>query len=241
MLALFHGRCSYQPGVIFLEKDTSMMRHPLFSAEQSTRMLGKLLLALFLSLMASLTSTGLVDAAEPAAEGQAAAPAATESVQTLNLSECLALAGQRQPRLAAQRASLAAAEDGKRALDALALAALIDHEIPVRRRQAALGVNAAAAALDQTEREVAYAVTRSYFTVLYAREQERVAQGVVDRLTAIQKSAQDAVKIGAADTTTADVNRTLVYVRLAEGRRVQAAQGGEACPGRSEGSAWIGA
>ena len=44
----------------------------------------------------------------------------------LSLAECIHLALERQPRIAAQRASLAAAEDGSRALEGLKFAALID-------------------------------------------------------------------------------------------------------------------
>src|SRR5205807_9996312 len=71
------------------------------------------------------------------------------------------------------------------------------------------------------------AVTRTYFTVVYARHQERVARSVVDRLSAIQKAAQEAVNAGAANATTADVQRTTVYRGLAETRRIQATQGAQ--------------
>jgi outer membrane protein TolC len=139
--------------------------------------------------------------------------------------ECLKLAYQRQPRLAAQRGSLVAAEDGLRALDALRMPAVIARELPIRRRQAALGVTAAAAALDQAERETVYAVTRSYFTVLYARQQERVARGVVERLRATSDFAARMLQAGAREVTQDDVDRTAVYLNLAETKRLQAAEG----------------
>jgi outer membrane protein TolC len=148
-----------------------------------------------------------------------------ESLGTPTLAECLALAVQRQPRVAALRASLAAAEDGRRALEALCIPTILDREIPVRRQQAALGVTAAAAALDQAERETVYAVTRTYVTVLYAREQERVAKSVVGRLSAAHNAAQLAVDSGSKEVTTADVNRTIVYLRLARAQQTKAAQG----------------
>jgi outer membrane protein TolC len=144
---------------------------------------------------------------------------------TLNLAQCVSLAGQRQPRLAAHRASLAAAEDGYRALLTLGPLASLDKEVPIRSQQAALGIRAAAAGLDDTEREVVYAVTRSYLTVLYARQQERLARRVVERLTATRKTAQDMLRSGARDVTAGDVNRTSVYMHLAETRRIQATQG----------------
>jgi outer membrane protein TolC len=70
-----------------------------------------------------------------------------------------------------------------------------------------------------------YAVTRTYFTVLYAREQERVTRSVVERLSATHEAAQRALKAGARDVTDADVKRTLVYLRLAQTKQVQASEG----------------
>jgi outer membrane protein TolC len=143
----------------------------------------------------------------------------------LTLADCIHTTLQRQPRIAAERANLAAAEDGKRALDELRLPAIVDREIPVRRRQAALGVTAAAAGIDLAEGEAVYAATRAYFTVLYAREQDRIAQSVVDRLSALHEAAQEKLKAGDKDITAADVNRALVYLRQAQARRIQASQG----------------
>jgi outer membrane protein TolC len=151
-------------------------------------------------------------------------PAAAHAL-TLDLAECLHQALERHPRIAAGRASVAAAEDGLRALDALRMPECLAPELAVRRRQAALGVTAAAAALAQTEHEVAYGVTRTYFTVLYAREQERLARGVVERLSTTRDAAQRMLKAGAKEVTDADVNRTSVYVGLAQARRTQASQG----------------
>jgi outer membrane protein TolC len=143
----------------------------------------------------------------------------------LNLAESLKLAMQRQPRLAAHRASLVAAEDGCRALDNLHIPTCLLPEVAIRRRQASLGVAAASAAVDQAEREAVYAVTRTYVTVLFAREQERVTRAIVARLGATRDAAQRAVDAGARDITGADVSRALVYLRLAEAKQVQASQG----------------
>src|SRR5262249_51182526 len=115
--------------------------------------------------------------------------------------------------------------DGKRALDLLRVPPLFSPDLPVRRRQAALGVTAAAAGVDEAERESVYAVTRAYFTVIYAREQERLARSVVDRLSAIEKAARDQVNAGAANVTTSDVQRTTVYLRLAGTGQIQASKG----------------
>jgi outer membrane protein TolC len=137
----------------------------------------------------------------------------------------LNLALQHQPRIAAARASLAAAEDGKRALDSLHIPTIIDPELPIRRKQACLGVSAAAAALEQAEHDAVYAVTRNFYTVIFAREQERVARSVVDRLSAINEVARGQLQSGARDITTTDVNRTTVYLRLALTQQHKATSG----------------
>ncbi len=182
---------------------------------------GGSLLALLFVLLAHRTGR----AADPLDLILPASPGGPVAVNKLTLSDCLHLALERQPRLAAQRASLASSEDGKAALDALRLLAAFDAEIPIRRKQAGLGVSAAVAGLDRAEREVVYAVTRTYFTVLYAREQERVAQSVVERLSAIHDTARRQLEGGARDVTSVDVNRSAVYLRLAETKRTQATQG----------------
>jgi outer membrane protein TolC len=161
----------------------------------------------------------------PEGAGRPAQPTPAAPALVLNLAECLELAHQRQPRIAAQRASLAAAEDGKRSLDALHVPGPLAPDLPIRRRQAACGVTAAAAALDRAERATVYAVTRTYFTVLYAREQERIARGVVERLSATHDAAKQGLEEGVRNVTDADVKRAAVYLRLARAKRVQAAQG----------------
>src|SRR6202040_1973598 len=146
-------------------------------------------------------------------------------VYTLDLAECLRLASQRQPRIAAQRASLAAAEEGFRALDNIPIPAVLSPDLVIRRRQASLGVGAAGAAVDQADRETAYGVTRTYFTVLFAREQERVLRAIVDRVSATREAAQRSLDGGARDVSDSDVKRALVYQRLAEAKLIEANQG----------------
>jgi outer membrane protein TolC len=70
-------------------------------------------------------------------------------------------------------------------------------------------------------------VSRTYLTVVLAREQERVARSAVERLNAIMEAAQKALDAGVRDATAADVQRSLVYLRLAEAKRIQATQGVE--------------
>ncbi|MBI1918460.1 MAG: TolC family protein [Planctomycetes bacterium] len=203
-----------------------------FEIGSPARRVGKRVRSLLRSLAVPLVAAGLAGAAQAqtahkfaSIQDHAAPPACVVIEVTFTLPESLHLALQRHPRLAAQQASLASAQDASRALDALKIPTLLDRELPVRRQQAALGVTAASAGLERVEQDTVYAVTRTWFTVLYAREQERVARGVVDRLSATYDAAQKQLKAGARDVTATDVNRTLVYLRLAETRQVQAAEG----------------
>lgn len=169
--------------------------------------------------------------AAPTQRSSAAEPAGPKLVAQaplmLTLEDCLRTAYVRQPALVAQRSSLAASEDGRRALLALHVPTVLVPELPIRRAQADLGVNASAAALLQVEYESFYAVVRCYFTVLYAREQERVAHNIVERLTAVGDAAKQMLDGGARDVTTSDVDKLSIYLDLAETRRIQAANGVE--------------
>jgi hypothetical protein len=173
------------------------------------------------TLHAVWLTLAVVVISQPVAQAQSTAPAPG----AYGLPECLQLAMQRQPRLAVHRASLAAAEDAARALDQLRMAALVDPEIPVRRRQACIGITAAAAGLQQAERDTAYAVTTAYFAMLYAVEQEALLCNIVDRLGATVDLAQKQLDGGNKDVTKADVNRAKVYLKWASSKRIEATQG----------------
>jgi outer membrane protein TolC len=152
---------------------------------------------------------------------QTVAPAAP----LLTLPDAIRTALERQPRIAAERASLAAAEDSKRALDDLRLAGLVERDLPTRRRQAELGIAAAAAGVDVAERDTTYAVIRTYYGVLFAREQERLTRSVVERLSTLHEAAEKMLKEGARDVTAASVKQITVYLGLARVRQAQAIEG----------------
>jgi outer membrane protein TolC len=160
-------------------------------------------------------------AAEPIVPAQAAAAPAL-----LDLQQCLQLSQQRHPRIAATRASQAAAQSGQQALESLKVPTVLEPELPIRRRQAAVGQTAAEARVEAARWQEAYAVTRLYYEVLYAREQERVAGQIVRRLANVQTLIQKAVASGASRTLTEnDVNNALAYLRLAEVKQIQARAG----------------
>jgi outer membrane protein TolC len=150
---------------------------------------------------------------------------AADQVLSLNLAECLHMALERQPALAAHRASLAAAEAGSRGLNDLHIPTFLARELPIRRKQASLGVVVASAGLDQGERETIYAVTRTYHSEIFATEQLKLAKQIVDRFKAIKGAAEAQVKGGSRDVTSSSVDKIVVYQRLAELRVKEAERG----------------
>jgi outer membrane protein TolC len=145
----------------------------------------------------------------------------------LTLADCVAIGLARQPTIVAHRASLAAAETQVQALGNMHLAGLISREMPIRKEQAAQGVTIAAAGLDQAQRETVYAVTRNYFSVIYATKQEAVVSGLLNKLKAAQEKAALLAKAGNPDfvVTDVDVDRLAANIDLFQLRQIEAAVG----------------
>jgi outer membrane protein TolC len=177
---------------------------------------------LFLSFIVCL---GVV---APAARAQQPVTPAGPPAAPLALEDCVRIGLEQQPALNAARASLAAAEDQRRALDNLRLAALISRELPVRKQQAALGVTIAAAGVEQAEWETIYAVTRNYFAVIYATKQEAVVNDVLGKLGANREAAgklllaakeDPDIKVDKIDVDKLDVYLTQYRLKLKEAQR----------------------
>jgi outer membrane protein TolC len=171
----------------------------------------------------------LVSAAEPevVALGPETPVVAPAAAKPSTLAEFIQIAMDRQPALAAARASLAVAEGSLRDLERHRLAALVSREVPVRKKQAELGVVIATAGLNQAEWETIYAVTRNYFTVLYAREQRKLAEGVIDRLKATRDAAKGFMEnpVGKVKVTQESIDQISTYLLLAQTRKIQAQRG----------------
>jgi outer membrane protein TolC len=163
---------------------------------------------------------------EPESQLAQAQSTSSANAPALTLADCLRIARERQPALQAYRASLAAAEDGSQALQNLPrFASLCAKDLPVRKDQACLGIEIAAARLEQAERETTYAVTRTYFAILFARDQRKVANKVVTELNDALENAKRLVKGGAKKPTQNDVERTEVYLGLAQLKMEEAETG----------------
>jgi outer membrane protein TolC len=180
----------------------------------------------WISFIACLSLSTMVHAqvgtppgAMPAVEAAPAQPYAS------SLDECIAMAMSRQPALAAARASLAAAESGKRGLDSLGFFGnIVAPDLHIRKQQACLGISINAAGLQQAEWETRYAVTRTYWSVQYAQQQRNVVDSVIDKLKNAYDKAERLVKAGDPNikVTQIDVDTLKLNLEFAKAKRAEA-------------------
>lgn len=156
------------------------------------------------------------------------AAAAPAPLGPLTVADCLRIADEQQPALAAHRASLAAAQTQYQGLKRLHPPPFVARDLPIRRQQACMGVTIAKAGLDQAWWETAYAVERTYYSVLYARQQQQVADDLVAALKFYHERVADLVKKGESrDYTTSTVDKIGLYLALAQTRQAEASRGME--------------
>jgi outer membrane protein TolC len=84
------------------------------------------------------------------------------------------------PAIAAAKASLASAIAGQQGVENLRVPTCLQPDLPFRRQQAALGVQAAEAGVRNAELHVAFGVQFAYVSYLYAKEQERLVRKSVE-------------------------------------------------------------
>jgi outer membrane protein TolC len=148
---------------------------------------------------------------------------------SLDLSACRQIAFEKQPNLAAARASLAAAQARAEALEHLRLAAIVQRDLPIRRKQAAVGVQVSQATLDQAEWDTRHDVTFTYLTAVYATEQLAVAdQGIAD-LKSVRELVVEIINdpMGRKDLSQRNVDQVDVDLLVGRGRREEALEGQE--------------
>ncbi|HVS36729.1 MAG TPA: TolC family protein [Gemmataceae bacterium] len=165
----------------------------------------------------------------PAATVTASAPVVA---QVFDLHSCREYAVEHQPAVAAARAALTAAQLKAEALDNLhGLPALLARDLPIRRQQACLGVEAAQAELNAAEWDARYSATYCYLAALYALEQQRTAQDILKKplgLDYLRDTVDTIVKNGSRKDVT-EKHKVLVrgYIALVSGRQAEADQGYE--------------
>lgn len=116
----------------------------------------------------------------PTAEGQ---EASTNTVPEYSLGECIAVAAQRQPSLKAVLASQDAVLSSQQALYHIGpVGSLLSRDLPVRKQQAGRGAIAASADVQKVYNDVVHDVTRLYYSVVYARQQELLANDIVAQI-----------------------------------------------------------
>ena len=108
-----------------------------------------------------------------------------EVLTRYTLGEALSIGHSNHPQISALRASMnAALLKGRGLSEVKRLIGFLSPDIEFREKQSDLGLKAAMAEYDQAQYEVTYAVIRCYFTVVYAREQGRVARDLVEQFEA---------------------------------------------------------
>ncbi len=176
----------------------------------------------------SVTALLALSVAVTASAQPPAGPPKAEPVR-LTLVDCLRVAMERQPTIAAARASLAARQAAHRGVMELNVPKLLAPDMPIRRKQSLRGIDAANAELYQTEYDTAYAVVRMYYTAVYARQQFEVADEVVRNLRFWQERVRDIVRNQGGDRELNEdtVARLTIYLHMAEAKQADAAIGVE--------------
>jgi outer membrane protein TolC len=142
-----------------------------------------------------------------------------------DLNACRQIALEKQPAVAAARSSLGAAVARAEAVDNLHVPAFLVRDLPIRRKQAALGVVIAQAGVTRAEGDTIYGVTFSYLSAVYAASQRQVAKDAIAALTDLNQRVKEAVKIGARDVTKDDEEKVGIRLLRAQARLEETTQG----------------
>ncbi|MHB1424663.1 MAG: TolC family protein [Gemmataceae bacterium] len=159
------------------------------------------------------------------------APPSTASNRGLTLQACREIARVNQPTIAATRAAYKAACDRVAALETLRVPNCLARDLPIRRRQANLGMTIAQGGIIQAESETLHGVTAGYLGALYAVQQLRLTkdpdQGIRRRLKDLQTLVNDLVKGKQRRDVTLPEHRDLVnsFLHTLDGRVSEAEQG----------------
>jgi outer membrane protein TolC len=145
--------------------------------------------------------------------------------QPFDLQTCRKIALEHQPAVAAARASLAAAAARAHAVENLHVPSFLARDLPIRRKQAALGVVVAEAGVARAEADALYGVTFSYLAALYAAEQRQVVDNALANLRHLREGVEAALAAGKTNVSKPDLQKVDVYLLSVRGRREEAVQG----------------
>ncbi|MBX7104009.1 MAG: hypothetical protein K1X57_08000 [Gemmataceae bacterium] len=153
----------------------------------------------------------------------AVSPAATIPVYTL--ADCVRIGLEKQPALAASRASLAAKQAARDGIARPSFSYLFVPDIHLRRQQSLKGVSAAEAELMQAGIDTTYAVTRTYYTAIYARLQYDVAADILKKLEFDRADLDRAIKNGVREFSEPMLDRLDIAINLAKAKQLEADEG----------------
>jgi outer membrane protein TolC len=106
-----------------------------------------------------------------------------ETGPEMTLGECIAVAVERSPNLKAVRASTAASEAGYRSLMNFGtMGTLVSPDLDIRKQQAQRGLAGASGEYQKVHNELVQDVTRLYYSAVYARQQQAIADDVIEQL-----------------------------------------------------------
>src|SRR5262245_7079074 len=154
-------------------------------------------------------------------------PPAESETQTkvLNLADCIALGKENSPVIAAQSATLRGAEIAKRSVDSMKKPKCMAPDLPIRRQQSAVGLEGSLAAVEFTEHYTVNAVSRTYYGVVYARAQKKLAEEAVAERLKNLKMAEDFLNAGARQVSKEDVQKFRTSMQLARLQVLEAERG----------------
>lgn len=178
-----------------------------------------------LALVMPATNPTIAQNQAPASLPTPAATPAAATIPVYSLADCIQIAYEKQPALHAARCSLVAKQAARDGLMQPRMLYLFAADINIRRQQSCKGVNASTAELMQAECDTAYAVTRTYFTAIYARLQYDVTTGVVTKLQLDRADLKRVVDAGEPEFNTSMLDRLDIAIGLAQMKQQEADEG----------------
>lgn len=152
-------------------------------------------------------------------------PPQLAGVPVLDLPACKALALAKQPALAVAHAGHQAALARQRGLDTVRVPNFLARDLPIRKQQAAVGVDVAHLEIQRVQLDAVYAVTYSYLSAQYAAEQRAMLEDARTRLLELRNEVPKGIAAGKTNFRKEDLNRIDVTLRFLDSRLEEAAQG----------------
>jgi outer membrane protein TolC len=147
------------------------------------------------------------------------------AIPIYNVADCIRVAFEKQPALAAARHSVAAKQTASEGLNKFNVNYLFAPDIAQRRQQSCKGVSAAQAELTQAEIDTAYSVTRTYYSAIYARLQHDVAADILTKLELDRADLKRSIDAGAPGFNTSMMDRLDIAINLAKAKQLEAEAG----------------